>query len=95
MKKLIPAFAAAVFAMTGTAAYAQEDAKQLDQPVAMTDAQMDNVAAGLITVVAVDVADIDTGNVLSNNQVSVPVNAAVNVLGQQASSNRSVIDQSQ
>lgn len=85
MNKLTSIAFASILATTGTAAFAEQDTRAVDQtsPVAMTDAQMDSVAAGaLINVVAVDVVDIS--NVLNNNDVriNIPVNAAVAVLGQ-------------
>jgi hypothetical protein len=53
--------------------------------VALTDAELDAVAGGLVNVgvVAVDVVDINNNDVLNNNDVvvAVPVNAAVAVLG--------------
>ena len=47
----------------------------------MTDAQLDKVAAGLITVVAVDVVDVNNNSILNNNDVQllIPVNASVAV----------------
>jgi hypothetical protein len=87
VKKLTSLAFAAVLATTGTVAFAEQDTQQKDQvgPVAMTDAQLDNVAAGLIaipvTVVVVDLADVS--NVANNNDVAVgiPINAAVALLG--------------
>lgn len=75
-------------AIATTIALAASGSAFAQKPVPMTDAQMDKVVGGaLITVVAVDVLDVN--NVLNNNQVtvSVPVNAAVAVavLGQATS----------
>jgi hypothetical protein len=86
MKKLAIFVAIATAAASG--AFAQEptplqpDQAQVDarKPVAMTEAQMDQVTAGaLINVALVDVVDVRDVNV----QVAVPVNAsvAVGVLG--------------
>ena len=89
-------FAAFSFALglatAGSAALAEQRDQQSGeqnakpQPVQMTEAQMDNVAAGLITVVALDVVDVQ--NVANNLSVdvAVPVNAAaaVAVLGEAA-----------
>jgi hypothetical protein len=58
---------------------------RITAPVALTDAELDAVAGGLVNVgvVAVDVVDINNNDVLNNNDVvvAVPVNAAVAVLG--------------
>jgi hypothetical protein len=58
--------AAAILAFTASGAFAAE-------PVELTDAQMDGVTAGLVTVVAFDVVDIN------NNTVAVPVQATIPV----------------
>jgi hypothetical protein len=54
-------------------------------PVKMTDDQMDNVTAGLITVIAVDVVDVNNNNILNDaqllNNIAVSANAAIAVLG--------------
>lgn len=86
MKKLISVAFATVLASTGSAAFAEQEIQKQAPigPVAMTDAQLDNVAAGLITVV--DLVDIT--NVANNNRVAIPVNAAavvqVGILSNQA-----------
>ena len=71
MRRSLIAAAAVAFAATAPA-FAKE-------PVKMTEQQMDQVTAGLITVVAVDLVDINNNTV----QAVVPVNAAaaVAVLG--------------
>jgi hypothetical protein len=66
MKAFASLATAATLAFTGSAALAQG-------PVQMTDEQLDSTAAGLITVIAVDVVDINNNQV----QVAVPVTAAV------------------
>ena len=78
-------------ATAGPAALAEQAEDQVvrnqdskPQPVQMTEAQMDNVAAGaLIDIVLIDLVDIDDTLRNNNVQVAVPVNAAVaaNVLG--------------
>lgn len=84
MIKRVAALATALALATGgTAAFASEKQGDLQRPagpVQMTDDQMDQVAAGaLLTVVAVDVVDINNNTVA----VSIPVNAgvAIAVLG--------------
>lgn len=87
MKKLTSVAFAAVLATTGTAAFADQatQAPDRDGLVAMTDAQMDQVAAGALI-------RVDVNNVLNRNEVdvrvpvdirdvNVAVNAAVAVLG--------------
>ena len=89
MKKLTGFAFAAALATTGSVAFAEQDIHHTDQlgPVAMTESQMDDVAAGaLITVVAVDVVDVNNNRILNNNNIalSVPVNAAVAAFGSDA-----------
>lgn len=73
MQKISCYIAAAVLSMAGSTAFA-EPLKEDTGPVAMTDAQMDTVAAGaLINVVAVDVVDVQNNEVA----VQIPVAAAV------------------
>lgn len=87
MSKISSFAFAVVLATTGTAAFADQgtETKAPSDPIAMTDTQLDNVAAGLIaipvTVVAVDLVDVS--NVANKNDVTVgvPINAAVAVLG--------------
>lgn len=90
MKRFATVFVALGLATAGSVAFAEQAKDSLNrqaakpQPVKMTDAQMDNVAGGaLLTVVALDVVDVQ--NVANNLSidVAVPVNAAVaaNVLG--------------
>ena len=98
MKRFATLFAVVGLATAGTTALADEVKDQLtkSQPVQMTDAQLDDVAAGLVTVVLVDVVDangltvVDDGIRVLNNSVNgltiqVPVaanvSAAVAVLG--------------
>jgi hypothetical protein len=77
MKLFATLVVATGFAAAGTTAFAEQAKDQADppaakpQPVQMTDAQLDNVAAGLIDVVLIDVVDV--GDV----QVAIPVNANV------------------
>jgi hypothetical protein len=87
MKRFASVVVALGLATAGSTALATQANDQVNrqlpkpQPVKMTDAQMDNVAAGLIaipiTVVAIDVADVS--NVANNLRLSVPVVAAANV----------------
>jgi hypothetical protein len=95
-------FASIAFAVglatAGTPALADQAIGQLEaqtakpQPMQMTDAQLDNVAAGLVTVVLVDIVDangltvVDDGirvralnNSLNDLTIQVPVQAAVGV----------------
>jgi len=63
----------AILGLTASASFAGE-------PVELTEAQMDGVNAGaLVNVVAVDVVDVETGDILRT--VFVPVNAQIAVLG--------------
>jgi hypothetical protein len=74
MKRLTSVIAAVALAGTASVAVAQDKVKPQPQqkPVAMSDAQLEKVAAGaLIDVVIVDVVDV------RNVQVAIPVNAAV------------------
>ena len=92
MKRITTLVLALGFTGAASTALAEQTGQQggeqnaKSQPVQMTEAQMDNVAAGLITVVALDVVDVQ--NVANNLSVdvAVPVNAAaaVAVLGQAA-----------
>lgn len=71
MKKLTLIAFAAVPSTTGTAAFADQttsptQALGQDAPIAMTDAQMDQVAAGALI-------RIDVNNVLNRNEVDVRV----------------------
>jgi len=68
--------AAAILGLTASGSLAAEMSVA---PLELTDAQMDGVTAGLVTVVAVDVVDIETGDILRT--VFVPVNAQIAVLG--------------
>ena len=81
MKKHI-AVCALVLGLGATApAFATEN-KTLEkkQPVKMTEEQLDKVAGGqLVQIIAVDVVDVTTGDILRT--VNVPVNAAIAVLG--------------
>lgn len=76
---------AAALALSASPVFAgQDDSKQAPAgPVQMTDAQMDSVAAGLITVVAVDTVDVNNNDVVV--QVPVNVSAAVAALGEATS----------
>jgi hypothetical protein len=79
MNRFATVFVALGFATAGsTAALADQPKDQISkqdakpQPVQMSDAQLDNVAAGqLIDVVLIDVVDV------RNVQVAIPVNANV------------------
>jgi hypothetical protein len=90
MKRFATLFVAVGLATAGSTVLAEEAKDQVSkqdakpQPVQMTEAQLDNVAAGLITVVAVDVVDINRNNVAVPVTVQLPVNAAVAVLGEAA-----------
>ncbi len=80
MKKLAPLTVAVVLAASGTGSFAADTASAaLLAPMAMSDAQMDGVAAGIANFN--NLVAIDVNHVLSNNdvQVAVPVNAAVAV----------------
>ena len=94
MNRFASIFVALGLATAGSTAFANETTDQLSnqtanpQPVQMTDAQLDNVAAGLVTVVLVDLVDannltvIEDGvrvlnNSLNDVTVQVPVQAAV------------------
>jgi hypothetical protein len=78
---------ALVLAGAGSTALAEQTKDQLSkqtakpQPVQMTDAQMDNVAGGLITAVLVDVVDVNNNNVQIAIPAHVNVNAVVALLG--------------
>lgn len=80
MKRLIAAAGALVLSVGAYAGQADQPQQPVQQPqqassepVQMTDAQLDSVAAGLITIAVVDAVDIEDNQV----QVAVPVNAAV------------------
>ena len=82
MKRFASVVVALGLATAGSTALATQPKDQVNaqaskpQPVKMTDAQMDNVAGGaLVSVVAVDVVDVE--NVLNNVRVAIPVNASV------------------
>jgi len=90
MNRFASIFVALGVATAGSTAFAEQAKDQLSmqeptkpEPMLMTDAQMDNVAAGLINVVLIDLVDIDDTLRNNNVQVAVPINAAVaaNVLG--------------
>ena len=81
MKKEL-AVCALVLGLGATApSFAKEDKlAEKKQPVKMTEQQLDNVAGGqLIEVIAIDVVDVRTDRTLQN--INIPVNAAVAVLG--------------
>jgi hypothetical protein len=77
MKRFTSFCVALGLAAAGSSALAEEKDQQIPtqdakpQPVQMTDAQLDNVAAGLIDVVLIDVVDV------RDIQVAIPVNANV------------------
>ena len=80
MKRIATLCIAFGLAAAGSAALAAQPEQAAKppkpQPVQMTEAQLDNVAAGaLINAVLVDVVDVNNNNV----QVAIPVNAAVAV----------------
>lgn len=81
MNRFASFFIAFGLASAGSTAFAEQAKDQLStqaakpQPVMMTDAQMDNVAAGLVNVMLIDLIDIERNNVAV--QVAVPVNATV------------------
>lgn len=82
MNKFAPFAVAALFAASGSAAFAElkQDTNTLASgPVEMTDAQLDQVSAGapnFNNLVSVDVSNVANN---LNAQVAVPVNAAVAV----------------
>jgi hypothetical protein len=86
MNRFASLILALVLAGAGSTALAEQTKDQVStqtakpQPVQMTDAQMDNVAGGLITVVAIDVVDVQ--NVANNLSVDVaiPANVGANVV---------------
>lgn len=67
--------------VAATAAFALGAAPAFAEPTKMTDAQMDNVTGGLLTVIAVDVVDINQNDVRVAVPVAVNASAAVAVLG--------------
>jgi hypothetical protein len=78
MKRFATLFVALGLATAGSTVIAEEAKDQVStqdakpQPVQMSDAQLDNVAAGqLIEVILIDVVDV------RNVQVAIPVNANV------------------
>jgi hypothetical protein len=91
MKRFSTVFVALGLATAGSTALAEQTKDQLGQqntkpqPVQMTDAQLDSVAAGqrvnisesLVTVQGVDVEVRLLNNSANNNTVQVPVQAAV------------------
>ena len=79
MKKELAILALAIGVASTAPAFAGEPLTAKKQPVKMTDQQLDNVAGGLVTIVAVDVVDVQTGDILRT--LNVPVNAAIAVLG--------------
>ena len=89
MNRFASIFIALGLATAGSTALAEQAKDQVSaktvkpQPVQMTDAQLDNVAAGLIpiTVVVVDVVDVTNNKVAVPIQVGANVNAAAVVLG--------------
>ena len=93
MKRFATFFVALGLATAGSTVLADEAIDQVSQqdakpqPVQMSDAQLDNVAAGLINVILVDVADVavNRNNVAVPVTVYLPVNAAVAVLGEAVS----------
>ncbi len=79
MNPLLRTLLAAMLAVTGSAALAAAPTPDVRSPQPMSDAQMDQVAAGIANfnnLVAIDVNDVITNN---DVQVAVPVNAAVAV----------------
>lgn len=82
MKKFASIAFATVLASTGTAALAEQDQQQNEPvaPVAMTDAQMDQVTAGApVITLGGSLISVDVNNVANNNDVvkDITVNAAV------------------
>jgi sulfate adenylyltransferase subunit 1 (EFTu-like GTPase family) len=84
MKRIISAIAAVALSGAASVAIAQDQVKQSTQkPVAMSDAQLEKVAAGaLVDIVVVDAVDVNRNQVI----VAVPanVNAAIAILGEVA-----------
>lgn len=87
MKRFATLFVALGLATAGSTALAEQAKDQVTkqnakpQPVQMTDAQLDNVAAGLINLLIVDFADVNVDRTQVNVGVPVVANAAVAVLG--------------
>lgn len=88
----------ATVALAGTASFAVAQDKVQPQlkmkPVAMSDAQLDQVAGGLVFI---NVSDIDISalnqaeflndnvvNILNNNRTQIPLNVAIGLLGNAA-----------
>ncbi len=75
MKRIGTVIAVAALATAGTTAFAGQDVQQAKpQAVKMSDAQLDNVAAGQL--INVQIVDLLNNN---NVEVAIPVHAAVNV----------------
>ena len=79
MKKELAVLTLAISMASTAPAFAGDTPTTKKQPVKMTDKQLDDVAGGLVTIVAVDVVDVQTGDILRT--VNVPANAAIAVLG--------------
>jgi hypothetical protein len=102
MNRFASIFVAVGLATAGSTALAKE-AKELSgappkpQPMLMTDAQMDNVAAGLINVLLIDTVDVENVrvNVPVQADVIANVNAAVAVLSDQVSAGQTLGNQTQ
>ena len=90
MKKQIAVCALVLGLGATSAAFAAENkVTEKNQPVKMSDQQLDNVAGGqLVQIIAVDVVDVTTGDILRT--VNVPVNAAIAVLGNAVAGQRFV-----
>jgi hypothetical protein len=85
MKRFATLFVALGLATAGSTALADQAKDQLNkqkakpQPVQMTEAQLDNVAGGLVDIVLVDVVDVEKNNLAV--AANVPINAAVAAFG--------------
>ena len=85
MKRFATLFVALGLATAGSTVIAEEAKDQVSkqdakpQPVQMTEAQLDNVAAGLVTVVVFDVVDVRRTDIAV--QVPIHANVAAAVLG--------------
>ena len=80
MKKELAAFTLALgLASTAPAFAGGEKITAKKQPVKMTEQQLDNVAGGLITLVAFDVVDVNVRNALNDNEVITDNNIAAQI----------------
>lgn len=77
MKKIASLSLAAALSISGTAAFAGDTQKaERDLPIAMTDAQLDNISAGVLNA---GLINVDVSNVANNNNVEVLKNFNIDV----------------